>query len=58
MKVLTDHKDIIDSVRFNHDSTMIISGSEDNTIKIWENSFSKNLSNKNILNPNVKEWDT
>ena len=36
IKELTDHKDPVHSVAFSPDESLIISGSEDNTIKLWD----------------------
>ena len=30
------HSDIIRSVKFNHDGTKIVSGSDDRTLKVWD----------------------
>lgn len=36
VKVLTDHTDIVNSVAFSPDGKLMVSSSEDNTIKMWD----------------------
>ncbi|KAG8943527.1 hypothetical protein FRC03_002441, partial [Tulasnella sp. 419] len=36
LSILREHNDPVQSVAFSHDSTMIVSGSDDNTVCIWD----------------------
>ncbi|KAF2008821.1 WD40 repeat-like protein [Aaosphaeria arxii CBS 175.79] len=43
LQTLEGHSDVVNSVAFSHDSTRIASGSNDNTVKIWDAISGENL---------------